>query len=72
MSTSVMDLAPLLGISRMLNRPSFLLIGLLPIPTIGSVNLMVLLLFLLREPLVLCIKESSLGLRGLNGLICYC
>jgi hypothetical protein len=49
MSTCVMDLTPLLGISRMAEQPSFLLIGgwLLLALVIDSVDLLVLLLLLL-------------------------
>jgi hypothetical protein len=74
MSTCAMELVPLLGISRTPERPSFLLIGgrLLLIPVISSVDLPIFLLLLLHGPLLLCVKESGLGLRGLDALICYC
>jgi hypothetical protein len=67
-----MDLTPLLGIGGALELPSFLLIGMLSIPVIGSVDLAVFMLLLLQRPLVLSIKESSSGLIGLDALVSYC
>jgi hypothetical protein len=59
-----MDLTPLLSISRTTEWSPFLLIGgwLLLVPAIGRIDLLILLLFLIRGPLVACIKEPDLGL----------
>jgi hypothetical protein len=55
----------------MLERPPFLLFGLLPVLMIDSVNLMVFLLFLLQGLLALSVKESGSGHTGLDALIGY-
>jgi hypothetical protein len=55
-----MDLTPLLGINRMPKQLSFLLFRLLLVPVIGSVDLMVFLLFFsLRTP---CFLHQQVGL----------
>jgi hypothetical protein len=60
----MMDLTPLLYVSRSMERPLFLLFGrlLLSIPTIYCIDLPIFLLFLLQRPLVMWIKEPGSGL----------
>jgi hypothetical protein len=66
-----MDLTPLFGISVTLEQPSFLLLGLLSVVTIGSIDLAVFMVLLLRGSLVSSMKESSSGLWGLDALVSY-
>jgi hypothetical protein len=71
-SACVMNLISFLSISRTLERPSLLLIGLPLVHAICSVDLAVLLLLIVRGPLVTCVKESGSSLGGLHALIGYC
>jgi hypothetical protein len=58
-----MHLTPLLSVSRTMKQSIPFLLGglLLSIPVICCIDLLIFLLLLLCRPLVMCLKEPSLG-----------